>query len=380
MVRWEPVSPPNRSEHEWTRARELRVRLYSCDVALPIALRRIIMSRVETVAFGFDVYDTEKQDIRVLRNTGALHNEWLCHRVSLVPIHFTAQQIRDFRAEDYEFALHAVADGPTNVDVTTKDFVVTHKGKKSGSDADLLFPADPITGDHVLITRLRWSTHAVKEEIELSCTARKGCGRDHARWSPVSKCTYSFVVDQEAAAAARAAIDATDEDALHKFDTLGVQRCFVRNAHGAPDAFELSVESECGLSGYEIVAEALRILEADLRGLLDGGDVTFQVPDDTDPEFVLCHLHAHDHTMGAFLQALVYELFMRGQQDSERRVTFVGYHKPHPLQEGVVLKLRHSMSRDHRHALATLLRATLDWLAPIAAEFHALASHAEHGS
>ena len=47
-------------------------------------LRRIIISNIETV--GFRTEDYEESDIKIIENTSSLHNEFLLHRIGLIPI------------------------------------------------------------------------------------------------------------------------------------------------------------------------------------------------------------------------------------------------------------------------------------------------------
>jgi len=338
----------------------LVLQVHDCDVALLIALRRTVLADVETVAFAFEPYDDVWNDITVITNTGCLHNEWLCHRLSLLPIHFDSKEIRNFNPDDYKFLLSASADKTQHVDVTSNDIEVYHKGKRDARLAHRLFPADPFTQDHVLLTRLRWSTDPFKEELALECKARKGSGSVHARWSPVSRCTYHMLVDATAAQEKRAAIN--DKDALHQFDTIDVHRCFVTDKYGNPSAFEMHVESECGMSAYEILLEAFNVLRTKLERVKDGKNIEFNVPDPLTPTFVNITVTGESPTTAALIQAIVYEVYIRPYAENERKVTFIGYTEPHPLQDIIIIKLKQHISGDHQEVFSSMVSKVIDWV------------------
>lgn len=330
-----------------------------CDVALLIALRRTILAEVETVAVAFDAYDTSQQDITVHHNSGCLHNEWLCHRVSMLPIHLTKDEIAHYDPNEYEFKISRSADGTRDVDVTTKDIVVMRNNKRDDAAARRLFPPSSITGDHVWLTRLRWSTDTSREKIDLTFTARRGTGRQHARWSPASLCAYRAIVDEELRRDTRDALVSLHGEtsrAVKNFDVLEYQRCFFRDDKGDPSAFCFAVESECGLSGFDIFDRAFCIVREQIAAL----EPHFSTRDEDDRSFVNITFPNDVYTVVALIQAIGYELCVRDARSNT--VTFIGCHQPHPLQDAVVLKLRHTLGDDHRAALASILGPVQKWL------------------
>ena len=67
---------------------KLQFKISNIDTAYVNASRRIILSEIPIAAFYFDTYDTEHNDIVIIKNTGVLHNEFIAHRISLIPLHF----------------------------------------------------------------------------------------------------------------------------------------------------------------------------------------------------------------------------------------------------------------------------------------------------
>jgi DNA-directed RNA polymerase subunit L len=346
-------------------SKQFSMEVRDCDVALMIALRRTILADVKTVAAAFDAYDVAGQDITVHDNTGCLHNEWLCHRLSLVPIHFDKMEIADFDPSKYEFRLNAIADGTRDVDVTTKDIHVLHNGKRDVKLEKRLFVADPITKDHIWLTRLRWSADSASEHIHLTFTARVGTGREHARWSPVSLCAYHMLIDDDEVSQTRRSIVTEHGETSHvvkNFDTLGYQRCFVKNQYGDATHFRFRIESECGLSGHDILDEAFSVLQQQIGKL----QPTFAAPD-PDCGHAVATFDRDNHTLAALIQAIGYELFVRNNRDP--RITMIGYHQPHPLQSIVNVTFQHNFGDDHAAAFALIVSEVAEWINSAYASF-----------
>ena len=64
-------------------------------VALINSIRRILLSNIPTVTFN-DTWDNrdEHRHINVLKNTSSLHNEFINHRLSLVPLQMNNDNLK----------------------------------------------------------------------------------------------------------------------------------------------------------------------------------------------------------------------------------------------------------------------------------------------
>ncbi len=66
---------------------EITIHLNNVQPALANSLRRVMLSEIPNVAFDQTSHDDiSKNHIKINKNTSALHNEFLAHRVALVPI------------------------------------------------------------------------------------------------------------------------------------------------------------------------------------------------------------------------------------------------------------------------------------------------------
>ena len=158
--------------------------LLNTDLTIANALRRIIISEVPTMAI--DIVEIEE-------NTSALHDEFLAHRCGLIPL--VSVDIDNFVYLNQCQCMYANCDKCSvmfdlNVHNTTNDiYEVTSADifpkRNDGSTVAVKFvdgktgePQDPIT-----IMKL-----GKFQQLNFRLLARKGTGRQHAKWSPVATC------------------------------------------------------------------------------------------------------------------------------------------------------------------------------------------------
>ena len=79
---------------------ELNLEVKDVDTSIINGIRRVCLSEYITVAFNIDDYINS--DLKVIKNTCGLHNEFLLHRVGLIPIH-TSPEL--FDVNKYNFIL-----------------------------------------------------------------------------------------------------------------------------------------------------------------------------------------------------------------------------------------------------------------------------------
>ena len=111
------------------------------------SLRRTIISGVDTA--GFDTEDYETSSIRVIENTCFLHNEFLLHRIGMIPINVI--NTKAFDTSKFKFILNVQNTGNVIMDVTTADFEVVNTETGNKEDTLKFFPPNSITGENILI-------------------------------------------------------------------------------------------------------------------------------------------------------------------------------------------------------------------------------------
>ncbi len=134
------------------------------------ALRRIMISEVPTMAID---------EIVFLENTSVLYDEILAHRLALIPLRTDPTLLELARKEEdlskYQTRLILdieAIDGP----------LIVYSGDLKSED-----PRIKPVSDNIPIAKL------IKgQKIVLEAYARLGRGKEHAKWTPVSACSYKY--------------------------------------------------------------------------------------------------------------------------------------------------------------------------------------------
>lgn len=316
------------------------------DLSYVSGLRRALLTDIPTVAVKFKPQDPSNPDVNFIVNTSSLHNEILGHRLSMVPV--CTPDVDTYQRDDYRFVINKQNKEQEPVLVTTDDIRVYLSDGSLAPPAvhQQLFPRDPITGDPILLTKLKPNIYTKEngEALHVEFWASTGTAQENALWSPVSLATFSFTVDEDAAIAALASHlqdykaanpDATAEEMREvgaDFNALQRGRYYVKDALGNPSRFKFSMESTSGLSCTELVRRAWSVLRSHLQKILAAMPARVKV--ERQPNAVhLVFIEGAKHTHGSILQGYLH------RHAGRLGVQFAGYHVPHPLEERVILKL-----------------------------------------
>ena len=303
------------------------------DVGIVNALRRVIMSYLPTYAVGFDPYNREQNDIVFHKNSTTLHNEILGHRISMIPLH-----LRPDDPAKYRFEIKLVNTTHETIVISTNDIKCSVEiapdtyTELPDSSTLTIFPLDKITGDPIIITKLK-----PREELHVVFKPRKGCGFQNACWSPVSLSSYTFVVDEQKAEIAlqeklkEIGNADTERQANYRkvFETLDKHRYFYTNEYGEPINYEFKIEVENGSDPIDLISSGLKWLEDRLQKL---SPQIKQIEDG----FHLLTFEDAEHTIGNLLQTMFFKNYVRGTKE----VVYVGYNVPHPLEKIMIMKMK----------------------------------------
>jgi len=326
------------------------------------ALRRLIQTGVETIAFRADIDEQGKTgDVVVETNDTPMTNEMLAHRISMLPIN-----IKDplrFKAEDYEFHLNITNDSDAMLDVVAGDFEVFNVSgdEPVRQNTASFFPANPLTGDTSLIAVLKSKTfgQAKGESIRLKAKAALGTGRMHAAFIPVSQAAYANTPDTDpdrrrvvfeawlAASKKQTMIDLEKDDAKKaaleaEFDTMQAARCFLKDEKGEPYSYDFTIESVGPLPAEYIVRRACEVGETMCMryATLDTGELPEDVTITPAPTEMLgfdLDFVGHDHTLRSILSMFLVENHIEG--DAEPKIQFASGDCFHPLRDRMVLRI-----------------------------------------
>ncbi|KAI3919540.1 hypothetical protein MKX01_018363 [Papaver californicum] len=175
----------------------MKFELRDTDPSMANALRRIMLSEVPTIAIDL---------VEIEVNSTVLNDEFIAHRLGLIPlVSDRAMEMRFSRDCDacdgdgqcvycsVEFQLSVRCDEDQTVDVTSADLI---SSDPMVIPVDVALAAarsegfDSAENKGIIIVKLRRG-----QELRLRAIARKGIGKDHAKWSPAATVTYIYEPD-----------------------------------------------------------------------------------------------------------------------------------------------------------------------------------------
>jgi DNA-directed RNA polymerase subunit L len=225
-------------------------------------------------------------------------------------------------------------------------------------DTARFFPPHPLTGQTCLIATLQPGSGPAQQRLELIAKATKGTGREHARFSPVSQCSYEYTLDNDPAriqemfeqwlihAKKAGAVEKGSERyaALDReFRTMQIKRCYKRDeVSGEPYSFDFTIETVGVLSVEYIVGRACDVGEAMCARYVNLETGT--LPSEITMTNANCRLvgydflfRGHDHTLGNLLQTWLVQNHIEG--NASPTITYAGFSVPHPLRDEMVLRI-----------------------------------------
>jgi DNA-directed RNA polymerase II subunit RPB3 len=218
--------------------------LKNTTVAYANALRRILIAEVPTVAIDL---------VEIYRNNTVLPDEVLAHRLGLIPIYST----REMR---YKSECSCGDRCPECSILFEMDVVHTDEPVRLVTTSDVVCDTvDVKLKQGVLIAKL-----AKDQGLKIRCTARKGIGRMHSKWSPVS--AIGFEYDRENS---RRETNYWFEESVEK-EWPGVKQAEPRIGERI-ESIHMRVEVIEGFKPIPIVIKALEILRNKISEI--GGDV-----------------------------------------------------------------------------------------------------------
>jgi DNA-directed RNA polymerase subunit L len=323
-------------------------------------LRRLILTGVETVAFRADMTSTgSTTDVVIKKNDTPMTNEMLADRIGLIPIN--VQDPLNWKGDKYVFSLKVAGDKDNTTYVKSGDFIV--KDITEAEEVPVItltnkfFPPNSITGDTCLIATLQPGSGATQQFIEIEAKATKGTGREHARFSPVSQCSYEYTPDSDPqrieemfqnwlnVAKKASGIDKGSErysELQREFNTMQIKRCYKVNEKGEPDSFNFTIETAGVLPIQYVVERACEVGENMCSRYVNihQGDIPSEITISSADSRMIGYdflVRGHDHTLGNLLQTWLVENHIDG--NATPKITYAGYCVPHPLRDEMVLRI-----------------------------------------
>ena len=336
-------------------SRITRFTLSPIHVTYANTLRRLILTGINTVAFRSDMTTTgTTTDVVVKRNDTPMTNEMLADRIGLVPIHVTDPLT--WKDDKYTFTINVAGDKDKITYVTASDFKIYEmKDEPVLIPTEKFFPPNPITRETCLIATLQPGIN--QQFIEINAKATKGTGREHARFSPVSQCSYEYSVDSDPVRIEEmfqtwlnvtkkaGGIEKGSEkhnELRREFNTMQIKHCFKINEKGEPYSFDFTIETIGVLSVDYIVEKACEVGENMCSRYVNmtPGALLNEITISSSDSRIIGYdflIRGHDHTLGNLLQTWLTEHHIEGT--ATPKITYAGYSVPHPLRDEMLLRI-----------------------------------------
>lgn len=326
------------------------------------SLRRIMINDVETLAFRTE-YGKES-DIKIETNTSVINNEFLAHRISLVPIHYDPKKISTFDKNKYEFVIDITNTTTKPLDVTTEHIQIKEGSKILGkTSAQAFFPPDKITGEYILLNRLKPNKSGETdkdggETLKITMRADKSTGKEHARYNPTCVSVFTNVRDmgkieeelkkrfhdkdiERKTLGKNPLTDEEKKPIIKSFMVSEADRYFKTDASGEPNSFDFLIESDGRIPPHIIFDKSLFVFEEKLNNFLKkinesekcivkAGDCIMKAFD-----FII---EDEDYTIGNVIQEFMFRLFQNVNQD-DKKVKYVSANVQHPLENKLLIRV-----------------------------------------
>jgi DNA-directed RNA polymerase alpha subunit len=286
------------------------------DLSIINGIRRIILSKIPVLGFKGE----DDPSIVIHKNNGPLHNEFMIHRIGMIPIHFSEEATESFTEGEYEFSCTVKNNDYDILNVTTRDFTGKRNNTElTAKELHLLFPENNVTKQPVLVTRLRQG-----EELSFTATVVKSIATEHASFSPVSLCSFYYTPDMS--------------KMTKEMSILDKERTYLKNDYGEASHIRFMIESELNLSPKYLVAKALEILIQKVDGLTTKSTMELN---STIPNTIDITIRDEDDTLGNIIQSLLFNKYIRQKVKTLNKydVSYVGYYAPHPLDKTIVVRI-----------------------------------------
>lgn len=330
----------------------INLELEGVPVAFVNAIRRTAMTDYTTIGFKTEEY--VNSDLKVIHNSSSVHNEYILHRLGLVPIN--VENSNTFNPSNYKFILNKQNETNNIIDVTTADFQIINMETSKEENVNDFFPPDPVTGDHILLLKLKSNPNKKGEKIHVEGKCSKGTGKENARFMPTSCITFNNKRDdtkmnealedylqstltEEQLTNSKIVKNKTSEFELGKGD-----RYFFTDANNDPNIFEMTLESKGHIKSNEIFMNTLNLLKTKCEELKE--IINSILINDTENERISISVSQNNmdaieikminetHTIGSLIQAIATKLF------DHNTLKFIGYKHPHPLKNFIIVKLQ----------------------------------------
>lgn len=159
--------------------------LLNADLSFANSLRRVIIAEVPTMAIDM---------VNIRANTSPLFDEFISHRLGLIPLNSASISKYEYsrKCNCNEFCELCSVQFSLKEKCAEESMEITTEHIKSNNPDSSVLPIKYENEDPILICKLRKN-----QELDVHMIAKKGIGKEHSKWSPVSSVVMQHVPEIE---------------------------------------------------------------------------------------------------------------------------------------------------------------------------------------
>tara|TARA_B100001094_G_scaffold249792_1_gene247167 strand:+ start:7330 stop:8553 length:1224 start_codon:yes stop_codon:yes gene_type:complete len=338
------------------------------------SIRRTLLSSIPSVAFRTLI---DESDIHIVKNTTSLHNEFMLHRISMIPLYINPSTykknylfslkveeavdlpIRNVTANDFQiFPLKQDVNPDEIKEIQVSDYQMDNP--LSDEEKQNIFRPFSFKGKnhYCIITELKKSMSEKKQALELYGVPSISYAYEDARWQSVSRASYLFKKNEELFQSIfqeKLQLQNIPEEEQENFkkslEISESERYFHRDLNMEPYWYSFTIDAvhhhkpkDLFIQACEIIIEQLSIIKEEFSKLPTGKESIIDLESKQGSIYHIT-LNGYDDTIGNILQTHI----VNHQINDETSVGVCGYKKVHPLEDKikfiVSLNMNHPVSK-----------------------------------
>lgn len=334
------------------------------------SLRRVLLSEIPCVGFRYD--EGISSDLKMEINHTSSHNEFLLHRISLLPIFIDPFEYK----KDYLFQLQVKHNRDEPFLFVTSDMFEIYPVKENLEDVNLnildtnnydlskpmgINEKKKIIRPYIykgkeyysLITELKntYSDDTQNQELSVYGSPSVSNGKEHSRWKSVSDAVYTFTKDSdmfksvsnEKADLKNITNELERASFIKSLELSESERYYLRDINGEPYSYDFKITSchylkskDLFLLANNIMKNKLTNLKNNLINLVQGKDTPISVSNHkkSTSTFELL-IPDEDDTLGNVIQSHMVNNFI----DDKSLINICSYNRSHPLEDHIILSI-----------------------------------------
>lgn len=272
------------------------------------ALRRIILSEINTWAI-------DEHKIEFIENNSILNNEFLKHRLGLIPI----ASHKNLNYENLVISCNVKNDEETIKSIYVSDFEIYDEVLDETYDIK-----DFVKYPNILFAKLQNNEYFSFNARLSNKTPQEG----GAQYCPVSTCIVTFKHDENDL---KNNIQQIEKNEQQSFIINNKEKIYQRNNQGNPLIYEINIETIGFYENKTIIEKGLTILEEKIN-LYDESSKDIELENG----FYILKIDNQNDTLGNLISSYI---------NDEKDIQFSGYIIEHPLYENIILKIKTDLNK-----------------------------------